>query len=96
MTADVYTAPGHEGRGGWSWYTGAAAWMYRVGIRYMVGFQRQGDTVSFHPCLPIPKGGITVRYRYQDTLHIFHVFGDSDAIPLYKDGKEHEMNVITK
>ena len=96
MSADVYTAPGHEGRGGWSWYTGAAAWMYRLGIRYMVGFKRQGDRVSFHPCLPIPDKGITVRYRHRDTLHIFHVFGDEENISLYSDGKVHEMTIGKK
>ncbi len=93
MAADIYTAPGHEGRGGWSWYTGAAAWMYRLGIRYMVGFQRKGNSVSFHPILPIPEKGITVRFRHKETQHIFHVFGDEDGIFLAEDGKIHEIDV---
>lgn len=96
MTADIYTAPGHEGRGGWSWYTGAAAWMYRLGIRYMVGFQRTGNSVSFHPVLPIPEEGLTIRYRHKNTQHIFHVFGETDTIPLFEDEKIHELTVGKK
>lgn len=93
LSADIYSAEGHEGRGGWSWYTGAAAWMYRLGIRYMVGFQRKGNTVSFRPSMPIPENGITVFFRYKNTPHIFHVYGMCDDITLFEDGKEHEITV---
>ncbi len=93
MTADVYTAKGHEGRGGWSWYTGAAAWMYRLGIRYILGFQKRGDTVSFSPVCPVP---FTLRYRYGETQYIFHVHGKSEKIKLLDDGKTHEMTIGTK
>ncbi len=93
LAADVYTAPGHEGRGGWTWYTGAAAWMYRLGIRYMVGFQHEGDKVSFHPCLTIPEKGITVKYRYKNTPHTFHVYGDGENIQLFDDGELHEITI---
>ncbi len=93
MCADIYAAEGHIGRGGWSWYTGAAAWMYRLGLRYMVGFQRSGDTVSFAPSMPIPKDGICVRYRHGSTTYIFHVHGKSENIKLTDDGGVHKLTV---
>lgn len=93
MSADVYSAPGHEGRGGWSWYTGAAAWMYRLGIRYILGFKRQGDTVRFSPAMPLSENGYTLRYKYGNAQYIFHVKGESQEIKLMDDGKTHEINI---
>ncbi len=93
LSADVYTAPGHEGRGGWSWYTGAAAWMYRLGIRYILGFQRKGDTVSFSPSMPLSEKGYTLRYRFGKSQYIFHVHGESDEIKLIDDGETHEFTI---
>jgi len=90
MAADIYTAPGHEGRGGWSWYTGAAAWMYRLGIRYILGFQKKGDTVSFAPVIPTPY---TLRYRYGNTLYVFHVQGKGESVQLVDDGTTHEITI---
>jgi cyclic beta-1,2-glucan synthetase len=52
IAADVYSVAPHEGRGGWTWYTGSAAWMYRAGIEGLVGLTRQGDTLRFAPCFP--------------------------------------------
>ncbi len=52
VAADVYAAPRHEGRGGWTWYTGSAAWMLRAGIEGILGLTRQGTHMRFAPCLP--------------------------------------------
>ncbi len=52
IAADVYSVAPHEGRGGWTWYTGSAAWMYRAGIEGLLGITRQGDTLRFAPCFP--------------------------------------------
>ncbi|OYU38709.1 MAG: glycosyl transferase [Pseudorhodobacter sp. PARRP1] len=52
IAADVYSVAPHVGRGGWTWYTGSAAWMYRAGIEGLIGITRQGDTLSFAPCFP--------------------------------------------
>ena len=52
MAGDVYTAPPYVGRGGWSWYTGSAAWMHRAAIESIFGFAQHGDELSFTPCLP--------------------------------------------
>src|ERR1041385_4914502 len=52
VAADVYTAAGQVGRGGWSWYTGSASWMYRVGLEAILGFTKRGDTLRIEPCVP--------------------------------------------
>jgi cyclic beta-1,2-glucan synthetase len=52
VAADVYSTPPHEGRGGWTWYTGSAGWMYRAGIEGILGLTRAGDTLHLNPCLP--------------------------------------------
>ncbi|MEO8922036.1 MAG: hypothetical protein ABI330_04280, partial [Caldimonas sp.] len=52
MAGDVYTAAPYVGRGGWSWYTGSAAWLQRAAIESMFGFAQHGDEISFTPCLP--------------------------------------------
>lgn len=52
VAADVYSTPPHAGRGGWTWYTGSAGWMYRAGIEGIVGLTRAGNTLSLNPCLP--------------------------------------------
>ncbi len=52
VAADVYSTAPHEGRGGWTWYTGSAGWMYRAGIEGILGLTRNGDTLLLDPCLP--------------------------------------------
>ncbi len=52
MAGDVYTAPPYVGRGGWSWYTGSAAWMHRAALESIFGMRQFGDEVAFEPCLP--------------------------------------------
>ena len=52
MAGDVYSQPPYVGRGGWSWYTGAAAWLHRAAIESLFGLQQRGQTLTFKPCLP--------------------------------------------
>jgi cyclic beta-1,2-glucan synthetase len=52
VAADVYSVAPHQGRGGWTWYTGAAGWMYRSAIEGLLGIRRQGDSLWVKPCLP--------------------------------------------
>ena len=52
MAGDVYSHPAHRGRGGWSWYTGSAGWMYRAGIESILGLRRSGPTFAVDPCIP--------------------------------------------
>ncbi len=52
IAGDVYARAPHDGRGGWSWYTGSAGWMYRAGLESILGFRRRGDTFFVDPCIP--------------------------------------------
>jgi cyclic beta-1,2-glucan synthetase len=52
IAADVYAHPMHVGRGGWTWYTGSAGWMYQAAIRHLLGVQRRGSTLAVNPCIP--------------------------------------------
>ncbi len=52
VAADVYAHPMHVGRGGWTWYTGSAGWMYQAAVRALLGLRRSGATVSVNPCIP--------------------------------------------
>jgi len=64
MAADVYAAYPHIGRGGWSWYTGSAGWMYRAGLESILGFQKNGDTLVINPCIPREWRQYSLRYQY--------------------------------
>ncbi len=59
VAADVYSTAPHAGRGGWTWYTGSAGWMYRAGIEGLLGLTRAGDTLRLNPCLPNAWPGLT-------------------------------------
>ena len=71
VAADVYGAPPHTGRGGWTWYTGSASWLYRVGLEAILGFRRRGDRLRIEPCVAPdwPRYELTYRYR-SATYHI--------------------------
>ncbi|HEY6556145.1 MAG TPA: glucoamylase family protein [Polyangiaceae bacterium] len=76
VAADVYTAKGQLGRGGWTWYTGSASWMYRVGLEAILGFTKRGDTLSIDPCVPSTWPGYTIEYRYGRSLYTITVVID--------------------
>jgi cyclic beta-1,2-glucan synthetase len=63
VAADVYSAEGHVGRGGWTWYTGSAAWLYRVALEAILGFTRRGATLLIDPCIPSTWDGFEIEYR---------------------------------
>lgn len=68
VAADIYSVPPHDGRGGWTWYTGAAGWMYRAGIEGIIGLRRTGDSFRLDPRLPDSWPGVTVEVRL-DAAH---------------------------
>ncbi|MFD1676147.1 GH36-type glycosyl hydrolase domain-containing protein [Alicyclobacillus fodiniaquatilis] len=71
MSADIYTADPHRGRAGWSWYTGAAGWMYQAGLEYVLGVRRRGDRLYVQPCVPEHWNSFRVAYRLgKATYHI--------------------------
>jgi cyclic beta-1,2-glucan synthetase len=64
MCADVYSAPAHVGRGGWTWYTGSAAWMYRAGVEAILGINLHGTTLKVTPAIPRTWGGFEFTFKF--------------------------------
>src|SRR5262249_16664830 len=64
VAADVYSNPEHDGRGGWTWYTGSAGWFYRIVLEDLLGFRRTGRRVTVKPCMPASWSGYELTYRF--------------------------------
>ena len=69
MAGDVYASKDHVGRGGWTWYTGAASWIYRVWLEEILGFKRRDNRLSIDPVIPKDWPGFRLRYRYKNTRY---------------------------
>ena len=69
VAADIYTAKGHVGRGGWTWYTGSASWMYRTGLEAILGFQLRGRRLFLKPCIPESWKEFTIEYRFGSSTY---------------------------
>lgn len=73
VAADVYSVEPHVGRGGWTWYTGSAGWMYRAGIEGLLGIRRQGEELVINPCIPASWQGFEATINLADTRYIIRV-----------------------
>ncbi|OFW02633.1 MAG: hypothetical protein A3I61_10990 [Acidobacteria bacterium RIFCSPLOWO2_02_FULL_68_18] len=73
IAADVYAHPMHVGRGGWTWYTGSAGWMYQAAIQALLGLRRQGATISVEPCIPAVWPGYSIDWTLGTTRYRFTV-----------------------
>jgi cyclic beta-1,2-glucan synthetase len=69
VAADIYSQQPHVGRGGWTWYTGAAGWMYRAGVEWLLGFRLRGSTLHIDPCIPRSWPHFEIRFRYHSALY---------------------------
>ncbi len=69
LAGDVYAHPQHAGRGGWSWYTGAAGWLYRAGLESILGLRRRGATFAVDPCIPASWPEYTMVWRHGRTRY---------------------------
>jgi cyclic beta-1,2-glucan synthetase len=69
VAADVYTAKGHLGRGGWTWYTGSASWMYRIALEAILGFHQRGEKLYIDPCIPSGWDQFTIEYRFRSARY---------------------------
>ncbi len=67
--ADVYSEAPHVGRGGWTWYTGSAGWMYRAGVEWLLGIRVQGTRLVINPCIPAGWPGFSVSLRIRSTQY---------------------------
>jgi cellobiose phosphorylase len=73
VCADVYGAPPHTGRGGWTWYTGSASWLYRVAVEAILGFHLCGQTLRMEPCIPPSWSGFELCYRHRSATYRIEV-----------------------
>lgn len=73
VAADVYRLPGRIGQGGWSWYTGSAAWMYRVWVEEVLGLQVQSGQIRVNPVIPAAWEGFSLSYRHGETVYAIQV-----------------------
>lgn len=69
VAADVYAEPPHVGRGGWTWYTGSAGWMYRAGLESVLGFRLRGTRLVIDPCIPRAWPGFEIAFRYRSARY---------------------------
>ncbi len=109
MAADVYANESHKGRGGWTWYTGSAGWMYQFIIGSLLGLELQNGSLTFKPCFPLEWPSVSIKYKYGDTIYhltIFQLAGNEeswfkeneveekgDVLKLVDDGSEHHVEV---
>jgi cellobiose phosphorylase len=97
ITADVYALSPHIGRGGWTWYTGSAGWMYRLITESLLGLRLEVDTLRFAPCLPVDWEGFTVHYRYRETVYhiaVLHTGAGNGEMGVTVDGVEQHDKAI--
>jgi cyclic beta-1,2-glucan synthetase len=91
IAADVYTARGHLGRGGWTWYTGSASWMYRVALEAILGFHQRGERLILAPCIPSKWKQFSIEYRFRSSTYEISVENPDGlqcgAIELTVDGQ---------
>jgi cyclic beta-1,2-glucan synthetase len=73
ISADIYSQPPFVRRGGWSWYTGSASWMYQLGLTAMLGFQKIGNSLRMNPVIPPEWDGFDICYRFEGTNYEIRV-----------------------
>lgn len=92
FAADVYGAPPHVGRAGWTWYTGSAAWMYRLGLESILGIKLRAGAIELAPCIPSAWPSYSVRVRWQGATYVITVTNpdgvQSGIVRLGMDGVE--------
>ena len=87
MCADIYAEPTHVGRGGWTWYTGSAGWMYRAGLEWILGFRLRGTTLVVDPCVPKTWPGFEIAFQYHSARYAISV--------LNPDGVSHGVSRVS-
>jgi cellobiose phosphorylase len=102
MAADVYAVAPHTGRGGWTWYTGSAGWMYRLILESLLGLKLEADRLHITPCLPVHWDGLKIHYRFRETVYHIAIAqarageGEhSGVVGVTLDGIEQDNQAIT-
>ncbi|MFZ2444787.1 MAG: glucoamylase family protein [Syntrophobacteraceae bacterium] len=97
VAADVYAVSPHTGRGGWTWYTGSAAWMYRLIVESLLGLRLEVDKLYFTPCLPADWEGFKMHYRYRETVYhiaVIQMQTGSDEMSVTVDGVDQHDKAV--
>ena len=97
LAADVYSRTPHAGRGGWTWYTGSAGWLYRLITEFFLGMQQEGNKLKIVPCVPAEWESYKIRYRYKNSVYhivVIQKFIDEEMI-VSVDGVDQEDKLIT-
>ena len=110
LAADVYAIAPHTGRGGWTWYTGSASWMYQLIIESFLGLQTKADKLTFAPCIPIEWESFKVQYRHYNTIYniiiqqknmtgkmtviVDNIMQEDTVVTLIDDWLEHKVEVV--
>ena len=102
IAADVYAVAPHTGRGGWTWYTGSAGWMYRLSVESLLGIRREADTLRIDPRLPAHWPGFRCTYRYGSSVYRIRVVAATESsfveggtvLHLADDGAEHMVDIV--
>lgn len=98
LAADIYTLPGQVGRGGWTWYTGSAGWMYRILLEEIFGFKLRGEKLIMHPVIPKEWDKISLYYQHHTSRYdilVENVPEQSGDIVIELDGKIQEGEEIS-
>ena len=109
LAADVYACAPHTGRGGWTWYTGSASWMYRLIIKSFLGLNQESGKLTFEPCIPKEWESFKIHYRFRSTVYHIMVWQKNTVgkmtitldtaeesngnITLIDDGLDHRIDV---
>jgi cellobiose phosphorylase len=109
LAADIYSCEGASQRGGWTWYTGAAGWMYRAVLEYVLGIRITGDVLRIAPCVPAQWPDFEVRVQLPGVDYVVRmrrgaVAGQQllfdgapiagDVVPLLRDHRPHAVEMI--
>ena len=97
VAADVYAVAPHTGRGGWTWYTGSAGWLYRLIVESLLGLRLDVDKLHLAPCMPQDWQAFTVHYRHRETpyhIHISRAATPEGGVAVVLDGVEQRDSVI--
>jgi cyclic beta-1,2-glucan synthetase len=109
MAADIYANESHKGRGGWTWYTGSAGWMYQFIIGSFLGVELHKNRLEFKPCFPADWPSVYIKYKFGKSTYHITVFQDNtneeswwkqdlkkgkgNAVDLIDDANEHKIEM---
>ena len=109
IAADVYAVENHMGRGGWTWYTGSAGWMYQLLIEFFFGLKRNGNKLTFESCFPVHWSAFTIAYQYGETVYrlnfdqqetwdkttilVDEAIQEDNTVFLVNDGETHQVSI---